>query len=341
MNALKDLDIFCRNHDLDPNTAASRRMWLKGDATPVLTIAEGRDLTWSEIELLTGGDIGTFSLPCPYCGPEKLNSERFQLRRPNLHSASWHCFYCGQTGNASTGEKLDPVKEAEARRRLVEQERDRKTEKTARALRIWEDAVPIAGTLAIDYLRARAIDGLPPDPDSVLRFHPACPFGTDTRPCMIALFRDAITDELRAIHRTWVGTRGKAYGRMALGPIARAAIKLWPRDGTSLVIGEGIETVLAAALHLRRENGDYLRPAWALTVANNIGGLTSRGLRSFPLIRGVRRLIILVDNDESGVGQKAAEICSQRWCDAGREVLKLIPKGSGRDFNDIVKEKIE
>ena len=44
----------------------------------------------------------------------------------------------------------------------------------------------------------------------------------------------------------------------------------------------------------------------------------------------------LVDADESGAGQRAADECEQRWLEAGREVIRLTPKTPGRDFNDIV-----
>jgi hypothetical protein len=145
---------------------------------------------------------------------------------------------------------------------------------------------------------------------------------------MLALFRDVHIDEPRAIQRTWIGNGPRALGRMSLGPIRDAAIKLWPLLGPQLVIGEGIETVLAAALHVRGPDGAALQPAWAVTVAANI--------KYFPLIKTVQRLLILVDNDKTGVGQRAAAACSCRWCDAGHEVLKLIPHTPHKDFNDIV-----
>jgi hypothetical protein len=55
-----------------------------------------------------------------------------------------------------------------------------------------------------------------------------------------------------------------------------------------------------------------------------------------PVLSGVKRLILLVDNDVNGEGQKAAEHCRQIWRAAGRDVVALVPKQSGWDFNDVV-----
>ena len=60
--------------------------------------------------------------------------------------------------------------------------------KRASALRLWEQARPIAGTLAARYLAdTRGVDlaALPAAIDDVLRFHPRCPFGSGLRhPCL-------------------------------------------------------------------------------------------------------------------------------------------------------------
>jgi putative DNA primase/helicase len=105
-------------------------------------------------------------------------------------------------------------------------------------------------------------------------------------------------------------------------------VQLWP-SGTRLVVGEGTETVLAAALHLTHR-GEPLQPAWA--------ALSSDGLARLPLIAGVEQLIILVDNDLNQVGQAKADQCAGHWQRAGRRVQKLMPKQTGWDFNDVLKE---
>jgi hypothetical protein len=110
--------------------------------------------------------------------------------------------------------------------------------------------------------------------------------------------------------------------RRALGNMG--VVKLWP-PGASLVIGEGLETVLAAATCIPFESGP-LRPAWAAMSADLLG--------AFPVISGIERLIILVDHDRTGVN--AASICTERWTRAGRMVVRLTPARPGADFNDLV-----
>ena len=63
-------------------------------------------------------------------------------------------------------------------------------------------------------------------------------------------------------------------------------------------------------------------------------------MRSFPVIDGISRLIILADHDINGVGQAAAEECKQRWFTAGRRGAVLTPPRPGSDFNDIVIERL-
>ena len=106
------------------------------------------------------------------------------------------------------------------------------------------------------------------------------------------------------------------------------AVKLWPA-GAQLIIGEGIETVLAAATRIPHR-GAPLRPAWS--------AVSSGALGSLPVVPGVERLIILVDHDLNGAGQAAAARCAERWSRAGRTVTQLKPKRPGTDFNDLIME---
>jgi putative DNA primase/helicase len=106
-------------------------------------------------------------------------------------------------------------------------------------------------------------------------------------------------------------------------------VKLWPADET-LVVGEGLETVLAAATRIPYR-GEALVPAWA--------ALSTAGLRALPIIPGVKRLIILSDNDENQEGQMAAAAAAARWQAAGLDVVTLTPPIPGTDFNDLVIEE--
>ena len=71
------------------------------------------------------------------------------------------------------------------------------------------------------------------------------------------------------------------------------------------------------------------RPAWSIGNA--------AGIENFPLRPAIGTSTILVDNDES-IGQRQAIECSDWWTKASREVLRLIPRSSGNDLNEIVRK---
>jgi putative DNA primase/helicase len=193
-----------------------------------------------------------------------------------------------------------------------------------RARALWQESIPIVGTLAENYLAKRGVLNVCGNTDpTVLQFHPSCPYAGSRYPCLLALMTDVRTNEPRAILRTALTKTGEKIGRMALGAKASAAIKLTadPDVTLGLAVGEGLETVLSAM-----QLG--FSPAWALSDAGN--------LRRFPVLSGIECLIIIVDNDESGTGQRAAHECSSRWTSAGREVFRIIPDRRGDDMNDIV-----
>ena len=85
--------------------------------------------------------------------------------------------------------------------------------------------------------------------------------------------------------------------------------------------------MLAAATRIPY-HGAALTPAWSAVARGGLG--------RFPVLPDVRRLILLVDNDANGVGQKAAGNCKRVWTAAGRMVATLIPKQEGWDFNDVI-----
>jgi hypothetical protein len=122
---------------------------------------------------------------------------------------------------------------------------------------------------------------------------------------LAALFLAAIG--LYAVMGASVRQRHQEIGvRVALGATASGVF--------GLVIGEGLETVLAAATRLDYRD-EPLRPAWA--------ALSNGGLKKFPIISGVERLVVLADNDANNAGAKAAEACKRRWLEAGRRVALL------------------
>jgi hypothetical protein len=139
----------------------------------------------------------------------------------------------------------------------------------------------------------------------------------------VALLRDIHTNEPKAIQRTAVTAFGDKIGRMTLGPKTGTAAKIAPAGGT-LVVGEGLETVLSAVMR-------GFAPAWSLGDAGELG--------KFPVLPDIETLRIVVDNDEAG--RAAALKCSRRWTGAGRDVRRLIPRRAGADFNDLVMESVK
>jgi putative DNA primase/helicase len=205
--------------------------------------------------------------------------------------------------------------------------------RVARALAIWADACPgISSTPAMGYMVNRGIDPakLPADLGLSLRWHPSCPWEQGKHGCMLGLMTDAVTGEPKAIHRTAITSAGRKVDKKMLGPSAGCVVRLWPDDAvsTALVLGEGIETTLAAATRIDYRN-THLIPAWAACSAGSMA--------KFPVLSGIECLTLLVDNDKSGAGQRAAAECSDRWTSADREVIRLIPDIQGQDFNDIVR----
>jgi hypothetical protein len=196
---------------------------------------------------------------------------------------------------------------------------------------IWRESEPL-GRLALDYFASRGLHELRlPDVHGVLGFHPRCPFGPGERhPCIVGLVRSVITNLPQAVHRTALAPDGRKLGRKMLGPKTSGAVKFWSDDHVShaLVVGEGLETTLSAATRIEHR-GALLQPAWALGDAGN--------LAAFPVLAGIECLTILVDNDESGTGQRAARTCGEHWRAAGREAILLTPLDLGTDFNDLVR----
>jgi DNA polymerase len=201
------------------------------------------------------------------------------------------------------------------------------------ALSIWNTALPLTGSIGERYLaETRKIDvgKLSPTIHEALRFHPHCIFGAGTHhPCIVALMCDPLTDAPVGVHRIGLEqANGKVIklDRMALGRMG--VVKLWPlNEDDHLVAGEGIETVLAAATRIPY-HGVPLTPAWS--------AVNSGGLGRLPVLPDVKQLILLVDHDENGEGQRAAEQNRRIWSSAGRTVVPLIPKQKGWDFNDVV-----
>ena len=88
----------------------------------------------------------------------------------------------------------------------------------AGALRIWEEAQPVAGTPAGAYVASRNCAPLEGEAwPSDLRFHLACPFRGFRFPAQVALMRDVFTGEPTGIHRTALRDDGSGKREMPDG----------------------------------------------------------------------------------------------------------------------------
>jgi phage/plasmid primase-like uncharacterized protein len=290
--------------------------------------------------------------PCPKCG----GTDRFAI---NTSKQIWNCRGCQRGGDViSLVQHLDGSDFDAAIATLSGEgptgwgidenaapgllNRDLKThgenscnsdgERAREALAIWSAARDPQGTPAWKYLfrRGVAIEALPSRINEALRFHPNCPWHDERRMCLVALWSDIISGEPRAIHRRAIMPDGEHLGHWrAWGPTAGCVIRLWPDDEVSqaLVLGEGVETVLAAATRIAHR-GTLLQPAWGAGDAGHIS--------AFPALSGVEVLTLLVDADENGIGQRRAAECARRWTAGGREVVRLTPRLVGSDFNDLI-----
>ena len=112
----------------------------------------------------------------------------------------------------------------------------------------------------LDETRGVDLSQLPDDIGHALRFHPSCLFGPVRRPCLVALMRDPLTDAPVGIQRIALEERDGQVKKIERRMLGQAGVvKLWP-VGEQLVIGEGLETVLAAATRIPYGTSRSFRP---------------------------------------------------------------------------------
>ena len=222
----------------------------------------------------------------------------------------------------TTGKRQSGI--ARKHRKNLEREPDPDAKaRTEAALAIWRASQDIAGSLVETYLRSRGITLLPLPS---LRFHPALKHASGgIWPAMVALVVHGETGEALAVHRSFLARDGQGKApvdppKMMLGPCRGGVVRLG-EPGDVLLVGEGIETCLAAM----QATG---KPAWA--------ALSTSGLRALDLPRAIAKVIVLADGDEPG--EAAAQHCARRWQREGRNVRIARPP-SGMDFNDLLKAR--
>lgn len=303
------------------------------------SVLPSSDLDYTMLVAMRGAEDGNGALDhaCPLCGPQhsEQGQQRTVLRtwRPDRDTIGYHCVRCEAKGvaRASDPPRTSPLPE------WIPPPVKAKTDESLIASQEYAEYVAWLYYSATTELPAKVRAyfkwrGIPigDAPVGALRYQPKCPFGKSGKiPCIVARYTDAVTGEGRGIWRRPPIVGRNAAKPMTLGSMKGCVIRLWPQEmvGKRLVLGEGVETTLAAALCVPYY-GHKLQPAWAAGSAGNI--------KRFPVLKGIEQLILLVDNDVSGTGQAAADECERRWVAAGRSVIRLMPKKVGTDFNDWV-----
>ncbi len=205
-------------------------------------------------------------------------------------------------------------------RRVPEEPDSDALRRTEAALAIWQATRSAEGTPVETYLRSR---GLILSIPSSLRFHAGLKHASaGVWPAMVALVTHGDTGSPIAVHRTFLARDGKGKApvdpaKMMLG-LCRGGVVRLAEAGDVLMVGEGIETCLAAM----QATG---HPAWA--------ALSTSGLRSLDLPRDVQDVVVLADGDDPG--EAAARDCARRWRREGRRVRIARPP-QGMDFNDLL-----
>lgn len=271
--------------------------------------------------------------PCPVCQPERKRGQDAltvadgRNGRLVLDCKKSSCGFLDIL--AAAGPRSGDYRAPDAAT-LAQREAEQRAEaakRAAQAKRVWQDAQPIAGTIAETYLRdARGITCPLP---VTLRFHPECWHGPTAKrlPALVAAVQGA---GLPAVHRTYLRPDGSGKAdiepaKAMLGATAGGAVRLADRPGP-LVVAEGIETALSLASGLLRTPSTV----WA--------ALSTSGLRGLHLPDRLARLTIAPDGDKPG--REAANALAERAHALGWQV-SLLPAPDGRDWNDILTMKGE
>src|SRR5262249_18509731 len=123
-----------------------------------------------------------------------------------------------------------------------------------RAQALWNEAADPRGTRAVQYLMTRALDLADDLAAAALRCHPRCRWRNENRGrperirALFAPSKPIGPDDIPAVPRIRLDQpeRCRKADRGMLGLVQRAAVKLDPAAPATLIIGEGVETCMAA-----------------------------------------------------------------------------------------------
>lgn len=175
------------------------------------------------------------------------------------------------------------------------------------------------------YLRKRGLSKIPVD----LRYHPGT-WEPDTKQKQIAMLAimHVVDGTAVNIHRTFLG---KDYKKLPIKDAKKflsgkqkmdgGAVRLYPVEGKTLGIAEGIETAIAAS----ELNGI---PVWA--------ALNNGFLEKWDCPKEVQNVVVFGDNDANYTGQKSAFILANKLAIHGKNVTVEIPEIVGEDWLDVL-----
>jgi putative DNA primase/helicase len=165
-------------------------------------------------------------------------------------------------------------------KKIAEADRDDENRRVDYALVLWEQSVPLGGTLGWRYFTERRglHIGLLDDLSHCLRWH-------DRERMIVALMTHPITNTPTGVHRTFLNPDATKRDRKMIG--VRNIIRLSPDESVTTGLGlcEGVEDGLAILL-------SGWAPVWCATCAGAI--------KSFPVLSGIESLTIFADTDPVG-----------------------------------------
>jgi hypothetical protein len=224
------------------------------------------ELSFSDIDRLTGGRPGEFRVRCPVCGPKRSRPRKAKLRvlkiwvKPDF--ASYACGHCQISGYAirDGAARLDHQQRARLKAEAAADSEGYGRRQRDKARWLYSISRPWSGTLVETYLRSRCVNGPLP---ATIRFlsprkagqHPAMivPYGIpdEPEPGVLSIAATAIS----AAHLTFLRPDGKGKAEVAddepekitVGSPGGMPLVLAPvNDLLGLAITEGVEDSLSA-----------------------------------------------------------------------------------------------
>jgi hypothetical protein len=239
----------------------------------------------------------------------------------------WHCESCGLNDGYTeqreyfVGVGLLEPNDRELLRFDKEKYEKLNAERRAEAERIWDSKLGIIQPITND---ENCCAGRYPQARGLTAFigHPALRCTSSQLMARVWHVHYGVS----AVQWTWLNEDGsdrdreRKPGRVTFGVLKGGAVWVGaPVPNEWCVVAEGLETCLSAMIILGIKCG-------AAVLGPNLKGLV--------LPRGVRRLHIAADNDDTGRGASAC--AARKWRGQGIQVSVSMPDVEGADFNDVL-----